>query len=182
MSATEDAPNESLGSYLRDERELRQISLAELAHTTRIPVRFLERLEQGSREGLPADVYVRGYLKAYARALGIDEAHVLTRYGAGEPEEDTLTTLPGVYAPVSRRNFGTAIALVILLILFTLALSIVLRPRHRNAPIELSEWHEVTAAASGTHLTSLELRGESPLNGGRYATIGSPGDGSLGLG
>jgi cytoskeletal protein RodZ len=128
---------ESLGRYLKKERELRQISVAEVAQTTRIPVRILEKLEGDAVDALPADVFVRGYLRAYARAVSLDEGDVLSRYQS-KPEPEAPAALPAVYAPEPGRRFGIAIALVILLILFTLALSIVLRPRHRDAPIELS--------------------------------------------
>jgi cytoskeletal protein RodZ len=128
---------ESLGSYLKRERELRQISIAEVAQTTRIPGRILEDLESDRVEALPADVFVRGYLRAYARAVSLDEGDVLARYQS-KPEPEAPAPLPAVYAPEPGRRFGIAIALVILLILFTLALSVVLRPRHRDAPIELS--------------------------------------------
>jgi cytoskeletal protein RodZ len=127
----------SLGSYLRHEREHRQISLAELAQTTRIPIRILEQLESDDHARLPADVFVRGFLRSYARVLGVDEQHVLARYGGREVEEPA-PELPDSYTPESGRRFGIAIALFILLILFTLALSIVLRPRHRDTPLELS--------------------------------------------
>lgn len=128
----------SLGSYLKRERELRQVSVAELAQTTRIPVRILHQLENDDHGSLPADVFVRGFLRAYARALGVDEEHVLARYG-GRQTPEPPPALPAAYAPESGRRFGIAIALFILLILFTLALSIVLRPRHRDAPLELSQ-------------------------------------------
>jgi cytoskeletal protein RodZ len=128
----------SLGSYLRREREQRRVSIAELAQTTRIPVRILQQIEQDDHAQLPADVFVRGFLRAYARALGMDEEHILARYG-GRQTPEPPPALPAVYpAPESGRRFGIAIALFILLILFTLALSIVLRPRHRDAPLELS--------------------------------------------
>ena len=128
----------SLGSYLREEREQRQMSAAELARTTRIPVRILLQLEGDDYDNLPADVFVRGFLRAYAKALGLDEGHVLARYGGRVTPEPAPPSLPAVYAPEPGRRFGIAIALFILLILFTLALSIVLRPRHRDAPVELS--------------------------------------------
>ncbi len=128
----------SVGSYLKRERELRQVSVAELAQTTRIPVRVLRQIEADDHSKLPADVFVRGFLRAYARALGLDEEHVLARHGKVE-ESDAPPPLPAVYAPESGRRFGIAIALFILLILFTLALSIVLRPRHRDAPVQLSQ-------------------------------------------
>jgi cytoskeletal protein RodZ len=127
----------SLGSYLKRERELRQMSIAELAQITRIPARVLQHLENDAHSELPADVFVRGFLRAYANALGLDDDSVLARYRGRESAEPP-PSLPAVYAPEPGRRFGIAIALFILLILFTLALSIVLRPRHRDAPLELS--------------------------------------------
>lgn len=128
----------SLGSYLRAEREIRELSVAEIAQTTRIPVRVLLHLEGDEREHLPADVFVRGYLSAYARALGVSDDELLSRFQGEDAGDDLATPLPAVYAPESGRRFGIAIALVILLILFTLALSIVLRPRRRDTPVQLS--------------------------------------------
>jgi cytoskeletal protein RodZ len=128
---------ESLGSYLKRERELRQISVAEVAQTTRIPIRIITQLESDEMDALPADIFVRGYLRAYARAVSLEEGEVLARHQR-KPEPERPAPLPAVYAPEPGRRFGIALALVILLILFTLALSIVLRPRHRDAPIELS--------------------------------------------
>jgi len=127
----------SLGSYLKRERELRQVSIAELAQITRIPARVLAHLENDAHSELPADVFVRGFLRSYAHALGIDDEAVLARYRGRESVEPP-PSLPAVYAAEPGRRFGIAIALFILLILFTLALSIVLRPRHRDAPLELS--------------------------------------------
>lgn len=129
---------EPLGRYLKREREQRQITVAEVAQTTRIPTRIIAQLEDDELEALPADVFVRGYLRAYARALSIDEGDVLARHQR-KPEPDRPPPLPAMYTPEPGRRFGIALALVILLILFTLALSIVLRPRHRDAPIELSQ-------------------------------------------
>lgn len=130
----------SLGSYLRKERDVRGLSVAEIAQSTRIPVRLLRHLENDDFDELPADVFVRGYLRAYARALGIPDQELLSRFAPTEEPDELPATLPAVYASESGRRFGIAIALVILLILFTLALSIVLRPRHRDAPVELSQW------------------------------------------
>lgn len=128
---------ESLGAYLKEQREARRVSVDELAQTTRIPARILRQIELGSHAELPADVFVRGFLRAYARALDLDPEHVLARY-IGRTKVQPPPAFPTVRAPEPGRRFGVALALVILLILFTLALSIVLRPRHRDAPLELS--------------------------------------------
>ena len=101
----------SLGSYLKREREQRQISVAELAQTTRIPVRILHQLETDEIGSLPADVFVRGFLRAYARALDMDEEHVLARYAGRQTPEPPPALPAAAYAPESGRRFGIAIAL-----------------------------------------------------------------------
>lgn len=141
----------TLGQYLRFERELRQMSLGELSQATRIPVRSLQALEDDRRFELPSEVFVKGFLRAYAKALGLPEADVLTRFAeANRPSQDPQRALVANVAPPERgRRFGIAIALVILVILFTLALSIVLRPRHHDAPVRLSATELVLSARAG---------------------------------
>ena len=134
---------ESIGRYLKTEREVRQISLEELAQTTRIPLRHLASLEDDRLEKLPGDVFVRGFLKSYAKAVGITIDEVLRRYehqsrSSNLPTEPSAAPITGIAGPDRGRRFGLAIALVIILILFTLALSIALRPRHRETPVQLS--------------------------------------------
>jgi cytoskeletal protein RodZ len=131
---------ESLGTHLKHERELRQVSLEELSQTTRIPLKMLEHIEADRFDELPGDVFARGFLKSYARALGLSPATIVERFDADAAPEPEAAPAPiaAITPPERGRRFGIAIALVILLILFTLALSIVLRPRHRDTPIELS--------------------------------------------
>ncbi|WP_236603921.1 helix-turn-helix domain-containing protein [Sandaracinus amylolyticus] len=126
---------------MRHEREVRQISLEELAQTTRIPLKMLQHLEEDRHDHLPGEVFARGFLKSYARAIGVPEGEAVERW-AQHRRPQIAAPAPIAAAtitpPERSRRFGIAIALVILLILFTLALSIVLRPRHRDAPVELS--------------------------------------------
>ena len=131
---------EPIGTFLRREREDRGLSLDEIADVTRIPSQSLALLEEGRFESLPGDPFVRGFLRAYARALGVKTDDVLARYSIEVRLRDVLPLPPRMLdgGDARGRRFGLAIALVILLILFTLALSIVLRPRHRDAPVELS--------------------------------------------
>lgn len=130
---------DSLGTYLRRERELRQISLEEIAQSTRIPLRMLQNIEKDALDALPGEVFTRGFLKSYARSVGLDTDDVLARYGGRRGDDDSAPApITAITPPEKGRRFGIAIALVILLILFTLALSIVMRPRQRDTPIELS--------------------------------------------
>lgn len=138
---------ESIGAYLRSERELRQVSLEELGQTTRIPLRTLQNIEGDRFDELPGEVFVRGFLRAYAVALSLEPDGVLSRYHDEiSVQVDNSPPITNMPPPERGRRFGIAIALVILLILFTLALSIVLRPRHRDAPLELSQRSEDAGA------------------------------------
>jgi cytoskeletal protein RodZ len=128
----------SIGNFLKHEREVRHISLGELSQVTRIPLRQLELLEEDRFDDLPGEVFARGFIKSYARAVGVDEAPLLARFDRGRTVSEPPAPITAVTSPERGRRFGIALALVILLILFTLALSIVLRPRHRDTPIELS--------------------------------------------
>ncbi len=134
--------SESIGTYLKRHRDAKAMSLAELSRATRIPTASLEALESDHFDDLPGEVFVRGFLQSYARAVGVLPAEVLARYTASR-RIAYVTPLP-VQTPLqpSRegqgRRFGVAIAFVLLLILFTLALSIVLKPRGHDMPVELS--------------------------------------------
>ncbi|MBT8493554.1 MAG: helix-turn-helix domain-containing protein [Deltaproteobacteria bacterium] len=70
------------GTSLRERREERELSLENIATTTRIPMRSLEALEHGRFSELPADVFVRGFLRSYARCVGLDPDATVKRYAA----------------------------------------------------------------------------------------------------
>ncbi|MBW1708329.1 MAG: helix-turn-helix domain-containing protein [Deltaproteobacteria bacterium] len=72
--------SETLGQRLRRQREEKGITLEEVSKATKIPVSNLEALEIGDEDKLPAPVYVRGFLKAYARELELDEWELLEEY------------------------------------------------------------------------------------------------------
>jgi cytoskeletal protein RodZ len=134
--------NQTLGSTLKQERERRAMSVSELSRVTRIPVPSLEAIESDRFDELPGEVFVRGFLKAYAQAVGLVPADVLARYTSSR-RIAYVTPLP-VQTPLQAaregqgKRFGVAIAFVLLLILLSLALSIVLRPRGRDIPTDLS--------------------------------------------
>jgi cytoskeletal protein RodZ len=129
---------------LKRQRETKQMSVAEIARVTRIPVPVLESIESDHFDDLPGEVFVRGFLKSYAQAVGVVPQDVLARYTASR-RVAFVTPMP-MASPVhaarqaeTGRRFGMAIAFVLLLILFTLALSIVLKPRGHDVPAELSQ-------------------------------------------
>ena len=72
----------SLALWLRAGRVQRGMSVDDVAKVTKIQARILERLEGGKPEGLPADVFVRGFVRSFARCVGLEEAEALRRYAA----------------------------------------------------------------------------------------------------
>ena len=130
---------EPVGQFLRRHREERQMSAEEIARSTRVPIDSVARIEADQFDELPGEVFVRGFLKSYARAVGLAPEEVLARYTASR-RVAWVTPLPiaAPSKPARSRRFGVAIAFVLLLILFTLALSIVLKPRGHDMPQELS--------------------------------------------
>jgi cytoskeletal protein RodZ len=139
-----DPVSEPLGMYLKVQRERRGMSVAELARVTRIPAASLEAIEADRFDELPGEVFVRGFLAAYAQAVRVLPAEVVARYTSSR-RIAYVTPLP-MQTPLQAaregqggRRFGVAIAFVLLLILLSLALSIVLKPRGRDMPAELSQ-------------------------------------------
>jgi cytoskeletal protein RodZ len=138
-----------VGQYLREQRESRRMSVEEVSRATRVPVQSVERIEADRFDELPGEVFVRGFLKSYARALGVPADEVMARYTASR-RVAWVTPLPlssSSPKPARGRRFGVAIAFVLLLILFTLALSIVLKPRGDDMPQELSRGTAPDAAS-----------------------------------
>lgn len=70
----------SLGQSLKTERELRGITLREIADSTRISLRFLQALEEDKLDILPGKFFVRAILRSYAKAIGLDENQILNKY------------------------------------------------------------------------------------------------------
>ncbi len=144
---------QTLGGHLKHQRERRGMSVPELARITRIPMASLEAIEGDRFDELPGEVFVRGFLRAYAQAVRLLPAEILARYTSSR-RVAFVTPLP-LQTPLQAtreaqgRRFGVAIAFVLLLILLSLALSIVLKPRGHDMPSELSHRESPRAAAFG---------------------------------
>jgi hypothetical protein len=61
----------NFGTLLKEEREKRKISLSEISNATKLSVSALKLMEAGNLDDLPPDVFVRGFVRSYARTLGI---------------------------------------------------------------------------------------------------------------
>jgi len=106
----------SFGELLKREREMREVSLNEVTVATRIAPRFLEALENQDWEKLPGGVFNRGFVRAIARFLGLDEENLLAEYDlarGGEKSESLV--LPENRIPAPSKWLVVLAALAILL-------------------------------------------------------------------
>lgn len=91
-------PKMSLSLWLRAGRAAKGMSLEDVAKVTKIQARILERLEAGKLEGLPAEVFVRGFVRSYARCCGLDEAEALQRYAQAASSANGTSAPSGAVA------------------------------------------------------------------------------------
>ena len=71
---------QTVGNYLKSGREAKNISLSEVARTTKISKWYLDCLEQDDFDKMPGGPYIKGYISSYAAYIGIEEDEVLKRY------------------------------------------------------------------------------------------------------
>jgi hypothetical protein len=70
----------SFGRYLKAARLEKEIDLENVAAETKIGTDYLLLIEKEDHDRLPADVFVKGFLRAYAQAIGADGDEVVKRY------------------------------------------------------------------------------------------------------
>jgi cytoskeletal protein RodZ len=73
-------PDQSFGRYLQSHRLAQKFSLEKVAEETRIAAGSLRLIEQEEMDRLPDEVFVKGFLRAYAKAVGADGDEAVRRY------------------------------------------------------------------------------------------------------
>ncbi len=78
--STEDSKEQGLGRYLRRERENRGYSIEKLASITRLRPEIIKAIEKEEWDKMPAPVFVRGFIRSYIQALGLDKEKIFQRF------------------------------------------------------------------------------------------------------
>jgi cytoskeleton protein RodZ len=86
---------DELGTILREAREARGLTLAQVQEKIRIGTKFLDALETGKYEQLPTPVHTRGYLRNYARFLELDPKPLLERLASVRSSQERSTAASG---------------------------------------------------------------------------------------
>jgi cytoskeletal protein RodZ len=99
----------SLGEKLRQAREARGVSISEIAEQTRISSHYLEAIESDDYRTLPGGIFNKGFVKSYAKYVGVDEQEALQDYAKlvneqsiNQPEPEMRVHRPEVLTDSSR--------------------------------------------------------------------------------
>ena len=110
--------SDSPGRRLRVQRQSRGLEVERIAVQLHLRTAFVEALEQDRYADLPSPVFVAGYLRNYARLLGLDPAPLVAAYRAANPTPDPAP--PRISTP-ARREIGSGHILMRLISLAILA-------------------------------------------------------------
>jgi len=133
----------SFGSWLRQQREIRNITLREISDNTKIGLRYLEALEEDRFEVLPAPIFAKGFLREYAKYVGLDPDEVVNFYLTAEQRyraergDDVSGVMPlptaGTVAPARGPQLGWLLVLAAAVALVLIVLGVFWMVRRERA-------------------------------------------------
>jgi cytoskeletal protein RodZ len=86
---------DTFGESLKREREMRGVTIEEVSSATRIATRFLRAIEDEKWDQLPGGVFNRGFVRAVARYLGLDEENIVAEYTLAVGDRQTVPVWTG---------------------------------------------------------------------------------------
>lgn len=162
----------TLGEKLRQARESRGITISEVAEQTRISALYLESIENNDYRGLPGGIFNKGFVKSYAKYVGIDEQEALRDYAQlisdqGEDKvEETRTYRPEVLT--DDRGSGSMLPTLIFaaIILGLLTWGVISLVNYLNAPKDV--------IANNTNTSNSNKSGNNSASSANSNTTTSP--------
>jgi cytoskeleton protein RodZ len=144
----------SIGAALHAARTGLGLTLDEISETTRVRVRHLEALESGQFDQLPSRPFTIGYVRAYAKALGLDADATAARFRTEHPspDDEELRTPVGVRHEAKSSRKGLIFAVVGLAVLavvgWNVAQHVMAAPAPKGAAVAAS--HAAALAQANT--------------------------------
>ncbi len=151
----------NFGERLKRERELREVSPNEVVVATRISLRFLDALENEDWDKLPGGVFNRGFVRAIARYLGLNEETLLAEYDLARGDQAAeAPPAPENRIPSPPKWVVALLALVALALIAALVVAGVYGWRRYSAHRRANASSTVTTQS----LASLTTAGPPPAN------------------
>jgi cytoskeletal protein RodZ len=146
----------SFGDNLRQARKARNITLQEIAATTKISSRALQALEEEHFEQLPGGIFNKGFVRAYARCVGLDEENTIADYllaakvSPTEIDMEVISRQVAAAAAAKRQPWAPNAASVVgvLAVLVALGMGALWLNEHRKEAREQAEQRQAENAAS----------------------------------
>lgn len=159
---------DSAGAYIKREREQRGFTVDEVSRLTKISARYLRALEAEDYQSLPAEPFVRGFLRSYAQCIGLNPQEVMLLYrqyrGTREsPEDAQLEKMTPLGKVVDRRVRKVVVAGSILAVCIIALVVIVTQVLERR---NFNQGNETEGLADGTKFgTPSSTPGSGEING-----------------
>jgi len=126
-----DEPTVDFGTFLRQAREKRGISLQQVSVTTKISARVLDALERNDPSKLPGGIFSRAFVRSYAREVGLEPELAVASFVAAFPEESGAEEMPSATTAEdaetfeSRRRVATTLVQLLVISLVVVVLGLI---------------------------------------------------------
>lgn len=132
---------ETPGQILRVHREKLKLSAQDIAKRIHLDIKIIEAIENDSSEGMPTAIYVRGYLRSYAKIVDADADKIIELYNADSPapppeilpEVKPPSQVSSNDKPVKAFTYLITLGLVLLLLIWYQS-NFIVEPKINNAP------------------------------------------------
>ena len=147
--------SETVGEILRNKREEIGLSLDEITEKLNLDSNLIELLENNDFEKLKVETYLKGYLRAYSKLLGIDGDRIIKLYKESNPEKE-----PEILPDVKPKNQKNSSDRSVKLFSYIIGLSIVL---------SMLIWYQknitIKPDANNNNIGNIELNKNNKING-----------------
>ncbi|WP_294391922.1 helix-turn-helix domain-containing protein [uncultured Sphingomonas sp.] len=165
----------TVGERLRIAREAQGLDVEDIASRTRIPTRHLRMIERGDYAGLPAPTYSAGFIKTYARLLGLDGRELSDQFRTEIGTATVESHKPQPYEPADpRRTPPIGLALLALLVAMVVGLGYLYWRGARDEPVEVAaQASDAPAAAPNRAQPAAQPMAPTPAPTGGPVAIGA---------
>jgi len=140
---------ESVGEFFRQVRETKGLSVDEVSSKTRIRSDYVKALEDGNFSKLPDQVFARGFVRSYARSLGLDEEDAIQRFaksaGTFYEKQDERERLKTRQIEEERKRQANRKAVAVAIVIAVLTLMFLLS-REQSPVLRHGDAEQTTAA------------------------------------
>lgn len=178
---------ESIGEFFKQVRETKGLTIDEVASKTRIRADFVKALEEGNFAKLPDQVFARGFVRSYARSLGLDEEDAIHRFiqsaGAFYEKQDERERLKVRQVQeerkrqANRKAVAIAIGIAVVTLVFLLSReqsSLLVRRSPTDLPTASGKRVPASGSESGEGLTRSETENAARTAKSKPAEAPSP--------